>query len=212
MLHNHLIQLMKHIACILMLLVCHRVFAQKRDIPIRISFFNEATAIPFTKLFPLPVHPGFQAATEFNYKVKTHGRLFQTAAINYFYHKHLNHGAALYTEFGYEYRLNFGLAFSALLGAGYLHTFTDTEEYTFVNGQYEKKEDRGNSRLYPSLSFDIGYYLKKDKPNSSMIFLRYQSWLEYPYSPGFIPAMSHINIHLGTTFFLPSKQSTYEKR
>jgi hypothetical protein len=132
-------------------------------------------------------------------------RLFQTANLSYFYHHRLNHGISLYSELGYEQRLQSGPAFSALFGLGYLHTFATAEEFSFQDGQYRNRNDRGNARLMASLAFDVGFYLKKDQPSSPKIFLRYQSWLEYPYSPGFIPLMTHTNLHLGAKFFLTKK-------
>lgn len=88
-----------------------------------------------------------------------------------------------------------------------MHIFNVSEEFTFSEGAYEKNTDVGNSRLYPSLSFDMGYYLKKESKMSPKIFLRYQSWVEYPYSPGFIPAMTHINLHIGAKIFIPTNQA-----
>lgn len=190
------------IIALLPLLTC----GQNKVIPLNISLFNEATAIPFTKFVTMPFHPGIQIGTEFNYKVKEHSRLFQTANISYFYHNHLNQGIGINSEIGYEYRINFGLAFSGLLGIGYMHTFATTEEFTFSDGQYEKKPDKGNPRFFPSLSLDIGYYIFKEKQNSPKIFIRYQSWAEYPYSPGFIPVMTHINLHAGIKIFIPKRK------
>lgn len=186
------------------------LFGQGKAIPINVSFFNESTAIPFTKFVTTPIHPGLQLGSEFNYKVKEHSRLFQTANISYFYHNYLAQGIGLNTELGYEYRLKFGLAFSGLLGIGYMHTFATAEEFTFTNGQYVKKSDKGNARLYPSFSIDIGYYIKKTEKNSPKIFIRYQSWAEYPYSPDFIPVMTHINLHVGAKFFINNKTKKNE--
>ena len=108
---------------------------QVEAIPINVSFFNESTAIPFTKFVTIPIHPGIQLGTELNYKNKEQYRLFQTANINYFYHNYLTQGIGLNSELGYEYRLKFGLAFTGLLGLGYLHTFATAGEFTFSNGQ-----------------------------------------------------------------------------
>lgn len=177
------------------------MFGQGKEIPINVSMFNESTAIPYTKFLTKPIHPGIQLGTEFNYNTKEHTRLFQTANVGYFYHKHLNHGIGLNTELGFEYRSGLGLAVSGLLGIGYMHTFATAEEFTFENGEYVKKVDFGNARLYPSFSLDLGYYLGKSK-NSPKIFVRYQSWAEYPYSPGFIPVMTHVNLHIGTKIFI----------
>ena len=186
------------------------VFSQGKSIPVNISVFNEATAVPFTRFFTIPIHPGIQVGTEFNYKTGEHGRLFQTANLSYYYHNYLSQGIGLTSEVGYEYRLSFGLAFAGLVGIGYLHTFATSEEFVFKDGYYEKRADFGNSRLYPSLSLDIGYYFRSADKASPKIFMRYQSWAEYPYSPGFIPLMTHINLHLGVKFFIRYKTKTNE--
>ncbi len=182
-------------------------FGQSKYIPLSISLFNESTALPFTKLITLPVHPGIQAGTEFNYRIKEQSRLFQTAGICYFYHNYLAQGIGLYTETGYEYRLKSRLAFSGLLGVGYMHTFATTEEFTFSDGHYGKEADKGNARFFPSLSIDIGFYLK-NTDHSPKLFVRYQSWVEYPYSPDFIPVMTHISLHAGAKFFISQRTKT----
>lgn len=179
--------------------------AQNKYMPINISLFNESTSVPFTHFFTVPIHPGLQLGTEFNYRNKKQSRIFQTANVSYFYHNHLAQGIGLTSELGYEKRLKNGFAFSFLLGTGYLHTFTTSEEFIFKNGQYVKNTDKGNSRLYPSLSFETGCYLKFSSKASSKIFMRYQSWVEYPYSPDFIPVMAHINLHIGTKIFIIKK-------
>jgi hypothetical protein len=202
--------MMKSAILILLMAMAQCLLAQEKAIPIHVSVFNEATAIPFSKFFTLPIHPGLQVGTEFNYKATAHSRLFQTANLSYFYHAQLNQGIALSSELGYEYRLRMGLAFSGLVGIGYLHTLATTKEYVLQNGQYTEKSDRGNARLYPSLSLDLGYYLRKDDARSPKIFLRYQAWAEYPYSPGFIPVMTHINLHVGAKFMLPTAQKADE--
>lgn len=183
---------------------------QPKQIPVIISLFNESTAIPFTRFFTTPVHPGIQAGTEFEYSQKEHSRFFQTVDVSYFYHNYLAQGIGLSSALGYEYRMANGLAFSGLFGLGYMHTFATTEEFTFTDGQYVKKTDKGNARLFPSLSFDAGYYLKAAETNSPKIFLRYQAWAEYPYSPDFIPVLTHINLHLGIKFFICKKTTSHE--
>jgi hypothetical protein len=185
-------------------------FGQNKEIPINVSFFNESTAIPFTRFFTTPVHPGIQLGTEFDYRKQDHSRLFQTANISYFYHNYLAQGTALNTELAYEYRWKPGISITGLLGIGYMHTFATTEEFTFSDGRYEKKADKGNARLFPSFSIDMGYYIKKTERNSPKIFVRYQSWAEYPYSPDFIPVMTHISLHAGVKFYLTIKNDKNE--
>lgn len=185
-------------------------FSQNRPIPLCLSLFNESTAIPFTRLFTTPIHPGIQMGTEFDYSRKPHARWFQTANLSYFYHNYLTQGIGINTELGYEYRMTGGFVVAGLFGLGYMHTFATTEEFIFSGGQYEKKGDKGNARLFPSLSFDIGYYLHPAEPYSPKIFLRYQAWAEYPYSPDFIPVLTHINLHAGVKFFIYKSSGIHE--
>ncbi|MFN8394462.1 MAG: hypothetical protein U0176_07295 [Bacteroidia bacterium] len=182
-----------------------------RGVPVVVSVFNEATAIPFTRLLTVPVHPGMQVGTDWDYKAGTHGRLFQTANLSYYYHAQLNQGIGAHSELGYEYRWRFGLVTGALLGLGYMHTLATTKEYAFQDGQYVERNDGGNSRLYPSLSLDVGYCLRRADVLSPKVFLRYQAWAEFPYSPGFIPVMTHVNLHLGMRFFLVKSRKQNEK-
>ncbi|MBD8490757.1 hypothetical protein IFO69_18540 [Echinicola sp. CAU 1574] len=195
---------------IILLLYAGTSFGQSKALPINLSLFNQATALPFTSFFSTPVHPGIQIGTEFNYSTKAGSRFFQTANLSYFYHNYLAQGVGLSSELGYESRLKNGLAITGLLGLGYMHTFTTSEEFTFSDGTYHKQNDKGNSRLFPSLSLDLGYYLNPSRDSSPKVFVRYQSWAEYPYSPGFIPAMTHVNLHFGIKFFLHKNDHSHE--
>ncbi len=180
---------------------------QARPLPIAVSVFNTSTAVPYTRFLTTPVHPGVQVGTEFDHRVRECSRLFQSVYLNYFYHKHLAQGIGIGSELGYEHRVWRGLVAEARFGLGFTHTFTTAVEYTFSNGRYERKGDRGNARLTPSLSLDLAYYLRRDDRNAPKVFLRYQSWVEYPYSPDFIPVMAHINLHLGVRFTIQRKGS-----
>jgi hypothetical protein len=191
----------KSFLCILLLLP-FLLPAQNKSIPLHISFFNESTSVPFTKLLTKPFHPGIQTGTEFTIKARKHSRLFQTVNLNYYYHQHLNQGIAAFTEIGYSHRIGSRFAVAGLLGLGYLHTIATADEFVFADGHYELRKDKGNARLYPTLSFDISCRLNSKSIQSPSLFLRYQAWAEYPYSPGFIPVMTHINLHAGATFFI----------
>lgn len=180
----------------------HRTKAQQ---PIVVSLFSEATAIPYTQLLPAPIHPGVQIGTEFKWKEGPNFRLYPGINVGYMYHRHLFQAVFVNVEIGYDYKTSFGINAKGKIGLGYLHTFTTQQEYQFDNGGYVSRADKGNMRVMPSLSLGLGYNLKKDRLQSPEIFVLYQSWIEFPYSPGFIPLMSHVNVHLGTKFFLSTK-------
>lgn len=180
--------------------------AQKHPTPVTISVFNEATAIPFTRFITTPVHPGVQAGSGFSYRERKHTHLFHTFNIGYVFHNKLYHGFFITTELGYDYKFNFGLNLKTSLGIGYLHSFSTQKEYQFKNGSYKSGRDRGNSRVLLSLGTGLGYRLQKNNRYSPEIFMIYQGWAEYPYSPGFIPVMTHTNLQLGTKFFIHQKK------
>ena len=180
--------------------------AQKHPMPVTISIFNEATAIPFTRFITTPVHPGLQAGSGFTYKERNHMHLFQTFNIGYIFHSKLYHGFFVNTELGYDYKFNFGLNIKASAGIGYLHSFTTQKEYQFENGSYQSGRDKGNSRAIFSFGTGLGYRIQKNKLYSPEIFMMYQSWAEYPYSPGIIPLMTHANLQLGTKLFMHQKK------
>lgn len=171
-------------------------------LPVKAAFSNEATAIPYTRLFSTPVHPCFQVGTEYRYKSGVHHDFYQTANLGYIYHNHLYQGIYLNTGIGYDYIFNFGLKLKGIFELGYLHTFTTQDEYQFKKGEYKNGTDWGNARLMPVISAGAGYLLQHDSPESPEIYLLYKSWIEYPYSPGFIPMMSHINLEIGCKFYL----------
>ncbi len=177
-------------------------YGQDKGFPIRMLVGNEATAVPYTSFWSRPVHPTFQLGTEFRYNNNMHHYLYQTVNIGYIYHENLFQGVYLNTELGYDYRLGFGLNLKALLGVGYLHSFAVNEEYRFEDGQYNSEKDVGNSRIMPSFSVGLGFRTNRKKLNSPELMLIYRSWVEFPYSPGFISLMSHTDLSIGMKFYI----------
>lgn len=195
------------ICIILLAFLCAEAQAQTKHFPVVLSVFKESTAIPLLHILEGPTHPGLSVGTEFNYsKPFAQNRFFQTVNLSGYYHRNLNQAVTLLTELGYEHRTQAGIAFSALLGAGYMHSFRTNETYAFSNGEHSVVRNRGLSRLVPSFSVETGYYLHPHSFKSVKLFLRYQVWAEYPFSPGFIPVMPHTNIHAGARFFVKHKQ------
>jgi len=186
------------------------LWSQTKTLPINVSLFNESTAIPFTRFITTPVHPGIQVGTEFDYTSKAHTRLFQTLNASYFYHNYLAQGVGFYSELGFEYRMTSGLSFTGLFGLGYMHTFATTGYSVFYRSHTLCKDYRYSWHDDTSLSLDIGYYLRASEAISPRIFIRYQAWAEYPYSPDFIPVLTHINLHAGVKFFLTKKSISHE--
>lgn len=185
-------------AIFLFAIAIHHLWSQQ---PVTISLFNESTTIPYTTFLNGPIHPGVQIGTEFDWKESKHFRLYPSVSIGYMFHKKLFQGLYANFELGVDYKTSFGLNLKTKIGLGYLHTFNTQQEFQFDEGRYKSRKDSGNSRLIPSFTTGLGYRLQPKKANSPEIFLLYQSWIEYPYSPGFISLMSHTNLHMGVKFY-----------
>lgn len=183
---------------ILMMLTCRLLQGQQ---PVTISFFNESTSVPFTSILSTPIHPGIQVGTEFEWRNSSRFRLYPAINLGYMFHRNLFQGIYANVELGVDYKTGTGLNLKTKIGLGYLRTYATQQEFQLKNGQYESKKDRGNGRLMPSFTVGLGYDLRKDDPYSPEIFTLYQAWIEYPYSPGFIPLMGHGSVHIGTRFY-----------
>ncbi len=177
------------------------LLALRAQQPVTLSIFNESTSVPYTHLVNTPIHPGIQVGTEFNWKESKHFRLYPSISIGYMFHRKLFQGIYANLELGLDYKTSFGLNLKSKIGLGYLHTFSTQQEFQFEDGNYVSRRDTGNPRLMPSITTGLGYRLSPKENDSAEIFLLYQSWLEYPYSPGFIPLMSHTSLHLGARFY-----------
>ncbi|SDM31918.1 hypothetical protein [Kriegella aquimaris] len=180
------------------IIVINHLWAQQ---PVTLSLFNESTTIPYTTFLNDPMHPGVQIGTEFDWKENRFFRLYPSVSFGYMYHKKLFQGLYSNLELGCDYKTFFGLNFKIKIGLGYLHTFSTQQEFQFDEGSYKSKRDLGNSRLMPSITTGLGFRLYPKKISSPEIYVLYQSWVEFPYSPGFIPLMSHTNLHIGIKFF-----------
>lgn len=168
---------------------------------IRISFFSESTSVPFTDIPLTPVHPGIQIGTQFEPRHDRRVRLLPTISMGYLFHRKLFQGLYLRGELNVDVALDFGLNLKTGLSLGYLRTYAVQQEFRRIDGRLVPAKDRGNSRVMPALSLGMGWRLRPNEIRSTEIFALYETWLEYPYSPGFIPLMSHTNLHLGAKLY-----------
>ena len=188
-----------HFPCafVLTIAVLGKLSAQN---PVEISVFNESTSVPFSGISLKPLHPGVQIGAEIPWHETNHYRTFLSINLRYIFHKNLYRAIAINLELGYDYKIDFGATLKTGIGVGYLHSFNVKEKYRFEAGSYSKKADTGNSRFTPLISFGLGYRFNPDNFNSTELFAKQQYWLELPYSPGFIPLMSHANTMVGAKF------------
>lgn len=168
--------------------------------PISLTVFNQGVSYPYTNLVTQPIHPGVMVETNHFIKEGAHSWGW-SISIGYFFHRHFSNNLFLQGNLLYKYETQSGVYGQLQVGTGYLHVFRAASEYQLKNGQYMKRVDSGNGRITPSIGVELGFKLKKEEPLSPRIFSRYQTWIQYPFSPGFIPLLSHTNLHFGYTFY-----------
>nr|WP_299345279.1 hypothetical protein [Allomuricauda sp.] len=168
--------------------------------PVEISVFSESTSVPFSGISLKPFHPGVQVGMDVPWRETNRHKTFLSINLRYIFHKNLYQAIALNLELGYDYKIDFGANVKTGVGIGYLHSFNVKERYRLENGSYTKQRDMGRSRFTPSLSFGLGYRFNPNSFDTTEVFAKQQYWLELPYSPGFIPLMSHANTMIGAKF------------
>ena len=105
----------------------------KKEKWLAIAFTNSHTAKPFgsfSHLFTKEFHPGLECAAGINWKSKPKHDWFQELKLGYFYHRWVQHSIALYTEFGYRYRLPLKFELEGRLGGGYARVIVANQVFT----------------------------------------------------------------------------------
>lgn len=146
------------------------------------------------------IHPGINASIERYYNTSLRNTLFQTLSLGGYVHTTSDHGLFIYTDAGYRHTYGLGILNEILLGAGYLHTISASRVYIVdSNGEFEEKLTRHYSHLMVSAAVGAGYDFSVRTKHCFKLIIRYQSFLEIPYSSDF-PAMIHSAVHIGMQF------------
>jgi hypothetical protein len=199
---------MKHFTIIpLCLLVL--VTAAQRNKELGVAFTNSNSAMPFSKfggLFQTPFHPGIEFHYGFNWKTKSRHDWYQQIMLGYFYHRFVQHGISLYTNFGYRYKFSSHFFSEASLGAGYLHSIVATAQLE-LNNDGEYKSDKGFGRMQAIVVFNLGagytFNTKAKQPVS--IFAAYQQQVQTPFVKSYVPLLPYNSFKMGGKINLKKK-------
>lgn len=168
-------------------------------LPLRLTILDNATLLPGGDAWLLtgpPVHPGLSAGTEFGYRQGRHGRLFQSAVIQYQYHRYVQHTFAAYSELGYRYALRWPLNLEARLGAGYLHAIPAAQVFRPDQGRYQRKRSWGRPQLMAGVALGVGVRL----PHAWTALLQYQFYIQTPFVRSYVPVLPNTALHAGVQF------------
>ncbi len=178
--------------------------------PLSVSIFNNATQLPGQGelgVWGIPVHPGIVAGTEFRYNHNPRHEWFQTVRAGYFYHRYVQHGIQLYSEFGYRRHFTSPLDFESRLGAGYLHSIPAARIFELSpEGEYSPQRSPGRPQAMISFAVGGGYTIPSS--NGFRLFLAYQFYLQMPFVKEYVPMLPNTALHAGVSFpfFISNKQ------
>jgi hypothetical protein len=185
--------------------VCFSVTAQQPEIPIAVSVFNNGTSLPgsgYAGVFSKTIHPGFDMGTYHLYKAAPKHDFFQTFKLGYFYHQYNQNAIQLYSELGYRFKTTSGFYGEGLLGAGYLHSFADVDQFKLEDGHYVKKTNWGRPQFMATASLALGYHFQTKQKRPLRIFLQYQCWMQTPFVNKYVPLLPNAALHLGLVYTL----------
>lgn len=174
------------------------------------SVFNNATAFPFSGslgIFHAPLHPGISAAMTSQINQNPRHNLLISARFAYLYQQYVQHAVQLYPELGYRYVFNNGIKVGPKLGFGYLHAFTDLQQFKLNDqGEYYRMKNKGTPSLMASFALELGYDLHKVTSIPAMIFTQYQLWFQTPFVKSYVPVLPNTALHLGLSYNINKKE------
>ncbi|HSJ67259.1 MAG TPA: hypothetical protein VK921_06280 [Anditalea sp.] len=175
-----------------------------------VSVFNNATALPFSGklgIFHAPLHPGIAAGMTSQLNKNPKHNLLLSARFAYLYQQYVQHAVQFYPELGYRYVFKNGIKVGPKLGIGYLHAFTDLQQFKLNDqGEYYRMKNRGTPSLMASFSIELGYDLQKTTSMPAMVFAQYQLWFQTPFVKSYVPVLPNTALHLGLSFNINKKE------
>ena len=173
-----------------------------------IAVMNVQTALPFGKFSGLlykDLHPGFEAGIGFNWKTKPKHDWYQEFKVGYFFHRFVQHGIPVYTNFGYRYKASSKLSFQTSLGAGYMQSIPATSKFKLdQNGDYKNDIGIGRSQAMAIFSLGTSYTFNSSSAKPIRLFASYQQRLQMPFVKSYVPFLPYNSFMIG--FIKPIKK------
>lgn len=195
---------MRYLIAIALLLSIHLSVRAQEDFfdqPVfSISIYTHSIGIPFKHIIKKPLNFGLAFGAEFQYPNQTKERHVQRVEIGYYFHKHLQKVLWLKSDYVRRFQDGGGAIGELSLGIGYMRDINAYQTFKKEkDGQYTPLKGAHAGGLITSLSIG-GAYRFDDNTNPSVSpFLRYEGWLQIPYTQ-LMPFMPHSMVHLGSRF------------
>jgi hypothetical protein len=186
------------------ILIC-TTLTQAQQTELVMSVFNNAIAFPFSGkagVIHKPFHPGVMVGVSRQINKNAHHQLHAGIKSAYFYQQLVQHGIQVYPEIGYRFSSKIGIILESRMGAGYMLSIPDIDQFSLnENGQYQKEKNIRSSLLV-SLSPVAGYDLRKRTKIPALVFMQYQLAFQTPYVKSYVPVLPNSAFHIGTAIFI----------
>ncbi len=175
--------------------------ASQKEKYLGVALLNTQSYLPFGKfsgMFTDAFHPGVEATFGMNVNVRKKHDWFWDLRLAYFYHRFVQHGIPLYTNFGYRYKFNRRISVDAALGAGYMHSIPATAKLKF-NGNDNYENNKGIGRMQANVCFGVGagYWLNQESKKPLKLFITYQQRLQLPFVRSYVPILPYNSFMIG---------------
>ncbi|MEX2234519.1 MAG: hypothetical protein WD824_20300, partial [Cyclobacteriaceae bacterium] len=177
-----------------------------------VSVSNNAIAMPFNGRLGIlhsPVHPGFSAGYADRINRSQSHQLFFALKLGYFFQQRVQHAIHCHPEIGYRFKVKGGFGIETRVGAGYMHSVPDLQQFKLANnGGYERRGRWGKPSLLGSLVVGVGYDLEKRFSMPMYLFTQYQVWLQSPFVRSYVPILPNATLHIGSSFYFRKNKKT----
>lgn len=203
--------LIKKVFCFLVMVnaLAAATKAQSTTREIIVSAFNNAVAMPFSGragVVHRPLHPGISLGIAKRINKHDSHQLSLALKFAYLYQQQVQHVIHLYPELQYKYQFDFGLNLRANLGAGYMHSFPNLQQFKLdSNGEYQRSGRGGRPALLSSFTLGMGYNLEEKFNKPISVFVHYQMWFQSPFVKSYVPVLPNTALHVGTTLKINRK-------
>lgn len=154
-------ELLSKMLMLLILLNHSQSYAQFKPKTLRLSFANEMASLPSFRLLKFPVHPAFNAGTDFRVKSGKHWQKAVGVDAYYYHHRLAEHAIMLDASYRLGYRFNFGLQVNLLTALGYKHTILPGDKYGLKEGEYKKARHFGKPMANAKVGLGLEYPLSE---------------------------------------------------
>lgn len=198
---------MKKATIVILLILLNTSAFTQRNPEVGITFTNTISAKPlssFGDLFKKPFHPGIELSYGFNWATKPNHDWYQQIKLGYFFHRFVQHGIPLYTNFGYRYKFTPHIFTEVSIGGGYLHSIPATAKLKAdANGDYKNNKGIGRPQAMAAFNIGAGY---KFTTVPLKLYVNYQPRIQFPFVKSYVPMLPYNSLMIGAAVPLNKTQ------